>query len=1050
MRKYFYSILNLEDKEGLSVFLFLIQSVFLGIFYGAFDVGAHALFLTVYPATMIPRAYVISGIAGIILTSLYARIQNRISFSKLAFLNLLFISLSTALLRLLFQFTESNWLIFLIFIMMGPLNIIALLGFWGAVGRIFTLRQGKRLFGLIDSGQIFGAILSTFAIPILIAVGFQQKNLLFLSSVSIIGALLMQLIISFKFNLNTLISKAAKKQKRLPELLKNRYILYMSVFVVLSMLTAFFVQYSFLSVTKENYPDHNDLTEFLGAFTGSLLLFTFLFKTFLYSKLMKTYGLRTSIIISPFLLGIFTVLAVGIGSLWGYTAASASFIFFFLIISLSRLFSKALKDAVEVPSFKILYQSLKVEIRHDVQAYVDGTINEIAALASGLLLAVLGLFEFFTLIYFSYALLIILVVWFFFARKLYAEYKTSLEKSLAEFKIDEVFENDFSDFINGNIEGVNISRLNLLQGLEISSSLNPLYFENNIGKLLNSNNKNIREYAQKKLVDLKLINEHIKLDNDTEIAVDNEKYNDVLIKAKQSSGNVTTTELIKLSKARSTDERILAAYLITKNYNEELFVYLKALIRDIQTPVKIAAIRAVTKLKIEKLCPYIIDYLDSEDLYAYAYGSILEFNETALNYLDLVFYKSGTSHRVLLRILRLMTDIGGEKSKEYLLKKIDHPNEEVLKFVLLGLQKCNFKADESNINKVHQIIENHIGVMAWNLSANYTLSEIEGFNELKDAFNEEMTSNFKLLYLMLSLAYDSQSVMHAKENIESGTSEGASYALELLDLFISDELKPKLFPVVEDISLSEKISFLQDFYPITKLSLKELLLDTINRDVNYISQWTKACAINAIQELEKPEISDDLIAHLFNPSTLLRETSAVVVQKINTERYIAVEERLDENYKEGLDFIFENEKNNSDYLLFQKTLFLKSIEYFKTVQGKYLCQLANIMFEFKSEEIEYSGYVDQDLKDKFFIVKGQDVRIGDGEQWELLEQQNVYTLNNFNFQNVQFLYNRDNATIYIIDKKQLLEIIFDFTDIEISILKLLSIDDTKEAIKIDA
>ena len=316
----------------------------------------------------------------------------------------------------------------------GIVLIMALLGFWGAVGRMFSLRQGKRLFGLIDSGQIFGAILSTFAIPVLISVGFAQKNLLFLSSVSVMCAFIMQIIISVKYNLNQETIKKEKKRKRLPELLKNKYVLYMSIFVIMSMLAAFFIQFTFLSVTKENYPDHNDLAEFLGAFTGSLLLFTFLFKTFLYSKLMKTYGLKVSVIISSFLLGIFTVIAVVIGSVFGYTTASASFMFFFLIISLSRLFSKALKDAVEVPAFKIMYQSLKAEIRHDVQAYVDGTINEIAALFAGLLLATLSLFEFFKLIHFSYSLILILVIWFFIARKLYVEYKISLQKSLAEYK----------------------------------------------------------------------------------------------------------------------------------------------------------------------------------------------------------------------------------------------------------------------------------------------------------------------------------------------------------------------------------------------------------------------------------------------------------------------------------------------------------------------------------------------------------------------------------------------------------------------------------------
>jgi len=804
------------------------------------------------------------------------------------------------------------------------------------------------------------------------------------------------------------------------------------------MLTAFFVQYSFLSVTKENYPDHNDLTEFLGAFTGSLLLFTFLFKTFLYSKLMKTYGLRTSIIISPFLLLIFTVLAVGIGSLWGYTAASVSFIFFFLIISLSRLFSKALKDAVEVPSFKILYQSLRVDIRHDVQAYVDGTINEIAALASGLLLAVLGMFEFFTLIHFSYVLLIILVVWFFFARKLYAEYKITLQKSLAEFKVSKESVRSISDYIDSNLEMSTNADLKFIHGLEFNSKLNPIKFENNIIRLIEHENHAIKDFAKGKLVNLRLIQEYVKLKNKDDILIDNDKYKDVLSMALKKSDSYSNDDLILMSKSKSNDERVLSAYLIGENYKDALFVYLKALTRDIQIPVKIAAIRTATKLKLEKLCPYIIDYLDSDELYAYAYHSVLAFESKALNYLDLIFYKSGTSHRVLIRIIKLMTEIGGNQAKALLVKKLDHPNEEILNFVLVGLQTLGFKADESNINKIHQIIESHIGVIAWNLAAKQTLSEQQGFDELKNTFNEEISSNFDLLYLLLSLAYDSQSVLHAKENIESGTSEGASYALELLDLFIYEEIKPKLFPVVEDISLLEKIRLLQDFYPINKLSIEELLTDTINRDVNYISLWTKACAINAIQELVEPKLSDDLVAHLFNPSILLRQTSAVVLQGIDKESFNLIEERLDENYKEELEFVFENIKISKDHLLYQKTLFIKSIEYFKDVPSKYLFQLANFMHEYKFEDTEFYGYIDHDLNEKVIVIKGEGVKISNDDEEKILDSSSVYMLNDLGLKNAQFIFDNKINTIYLIDKRDLLESIFDFYEIEVSVLKWLS------------
>ncbi|MCK5171488.1 MAG: hypothetical protein KAQ75_16535, partial [Bacteroidales bacterium] len=704
--------------------------------------------------------------------------------------------------------------------MMGPLNILALLSFWGGVGRIFTLRQGKRLFGLIDTGQIFGAILSAFAIPILIAVGFQQKNLLFLSSVSVIGAFILQIIISIKFNLNKQVKTSEKKQKRLPELLKNKYILYMAIFVMMSMLAAFFVQYSFLSVTKENYPDHNDLTEFLGLFTGSLLLFTFLFKTFVYSKLMKTYGLKFSLIVSPFLIGLFTVGAAFIGSIWGYTTAAASFVFFFLVISLSRLFSKALKDSVEGPSFKILYQSLKAEIRHDVQAYVDGTINEVAALLAGLLLAALSLFKFFTLIHFSYSLIIILIIWFFAARKLYVEYKVSLQKSLAEFKGHKDDIEHISDLIYNKLDSDHSENPKIVPGLEIDCELHPQKFEDNISKLIKHKNSLVKNFTLNKIIEFKLVESISVLDdNEMKSELINETLNKIIHEAKVIDKSPGVEQIVNLAKSKSTDERVWAGYLISKFYQKDYFVYLKALMRDLSIPVKISGIRSATKLKLTDLCPLIIDYLDTLGVYTYANEALLAFGEKSLSYLDQVFYKTGTNHRILIRIVKLYGQIGGEKAKELLIKKLDHPNEEILYYVLLSLKQCDFKADESNINHIQHITEQHIGIMGWNIAAKLSLSETVSFEYLKDAVNEELEANYNYLYLLLSLAYDAKSIIHVKENIESGTSEGASYALELLDLFILDELKPKLFPVVEDISLIEKIKQLQNFYPIEKLSI---------------------------------------------------------------------------------------------------------------------------------------------------------------------------------------------------------------------------------------
>jgi ATP:ADP antiporter, AAA family len=79
--------------------------------------------------------------------------------------------------------------------------------------RIFDLRQGKRIFGFIDTGQVIGVIVSSFSIPFLITLGVETKNLLHISAISIFLALIFQVIIGSKYP-NQLNSKNFKRLRR--------------------------------------------------------------------------------------------------------------------------------------------------------------------------------------------------------------------------------------------------------------------------------------------------------------------------------------------------------------------------------------------------------------------------------------------------------------------------------------------------------------------------------------------------------------------------------------------------------------------------------------------------------------------------------------------------------------------------------------------------------------------------------------------------------------------------------------------------------------------
>jgi len=972
-----YKLFNVERQEKVSVLLLSLQSVFVGIFYGAFDISAHALFLEVYPASMIPNAYVISGIVGIVITFLYSKLQTKLKFKHLAPLNLFFIALVTAILWQGFHFTTSNYLIFAVFVMMGPLNIIGLLGFWGTTGRLFTLRQGKRLFGLVDSGYIFGIIISTYAIPVLLDLGLATKNLLLIAALSVSVALVIQFFISGKYELDKrkTVQGEEEETSQLPlkDFIKQPYERLMGIFVILSMITAFFIQYSFLSVTKENYPDPTDLAKFLGYFTGSLTLFTFLFKTFVYSKLMKTYGLKTSLLISPVLLGLLTIIAVLVGSFYGYTAASASFAFFFLLISLSRLFSKALKDSVEAPSFKILYQSLPENYRHDVQAKVDGTINEMAALSSGLLLAGFSLLPFIKLIHFSYSLIIIIGIWVFAAFWLYRRYKASLEKSLLVKKEDADHgrgQFNLNEYVN---EALNSSDFSNIQNiLSFYSDIQPVKYQQLVQDLTGNQNEKLREYSYL------TIGKNVIYDAYEALKEQFEKEKSAQLKTLAGEAieklkptaqkEIDETSIQEYAKSSKIEKRIKAIRLIADNYEEKFNPLLKQLLRDQNSKVKIEAIKTVPRFENSELLDIVIDYLNVIPFFTYAFDALVESGEIVLDDLEQAFYKSETDEKVKLRIISIFDAVGGKKALSYLENKLDHYNIDIFRKVLNALVNNDYQVPQKDEYKIQQLIEKHIGIAAWNLAAKQSIQENPVNDEITQAIEEEITENYEVIYQLLIIAYKPESVHNFRNNLESGTSEGISYALELLELFIAEEIKPKLLPLFDDISLNERVKQLQLHYPVNKMEPEELLTNILNRDMNYINVWTKACALYSFNDLEEYEITDDIVAQLFNPIPILRETAAYIVYLKDPDKLFIISERLDSQVQHSLIKKFTESSEVFEELLISRILKLRKLPVFSEIPGYYVTKFMNITEIWDKKQTEENFHYQANFSESLLIV----------------------------------------------------------------------------------
>ncbi|HUX58665.1 MAG TPA: hypothetical protein VMV77_16970 [Bacteroidales bacterium] len=910
MRDRLFSLLGVGSGEESMVSMLLTQSIFLGIFFGSFDISAHSLFLSIFDEKMMAKGYVVSGIAGIILTSLYTWFQTRMKFKNFAIINLIVVTLLTLVLWIALILTPAKWVIFFVFIMLGPLNILAMLGFWGTTGRLFTLRQGKRLFGLVDAGLIIGIIISCYTIPVLLSFEFETHNILLVSASSVLVATILQIIIGARFQLTT--GKVEQKPEEnlnkksfMTVLRSDPYTRIMGIFIALSVVTAFFVQYSFMAVTREQYPAEGDMARFLGIFTGSMMIFTLLVKLFVFSYMVRNYGLRTCLAISPILVAVFTVIAIAIGMLMGYTPESASgFIIFFLLLALSRLFSKSLKDSIESPSFKVIYQTIDEKFRYEVQSGMDGTVNEIAALSSGLILTGLGVLGFIKLIHFSWVLVIIILIWVFVAFRLYSEYRKSIRKAL------ETVGNNKADHNILNEQAIFKNKFSADRAFKAD------YFSLISGDFsILEKGKNMWYY--KKLVDYSISNQDVNLIPVLKkLMSDNNVDNEI---QKQAAELVKDFEKFHAA-GKQKDEKYSNAKKILAGTRLPQTTEILRLIRDNSVESKKLAIYMIGKFKLSDLLPEVCECLNIPGLETDANAVLQAFGSDAEEELIRSYLVSSGNTNTSKTITRILGKICTKESMEFVFSRLWSNSRQLKEVTLKCLIDCEFKPSEEDKDRLHQFISDIVGLMTWNLSAKICL-EKNNNTILLEVLSREINRWNAFLFNVLSITYDTGSITKIRENLESETVESINFALEMIDIVIDDSIKPKLIALLDVVPDEEKIKNLHHFFPGEIPKFEKLLEDIINRDYNFLSLWTKACTLRNLPDIEDDDITESVVALLFSPEEILQEESAKLIASLSRELYRSASQRISPSTKNRLDRIVDGVISEKE-LLFEKIQFL--------------------------------------------------------------------------------------------------------------------------------
>jgi CRP-like cAMP-binding protein len=211
-----------------------------------------------------------------------------------------------------------------------------------------------------------------------------------------------------------------------------------------------------------------------------------------------------------------------------------------------------------------------------------------------------------------------------------------------------------------------------------------------------------------------------------------------------------------------------------------------------------------------------------------------------------------------------------------------------------------------------------------------------------------------------------------------------AHAVEVIDVLVPTELKARLLPLLDNMSLDLKLSHLSRYYSQPCLGRTERLREIISTPAQQYDRWIKACALYTVAKLGVSDLAlVQQIAAIPRAETedpFLAETARWTLTQLNQSEFVQNGGLSNHNLNSrwaGNQLWFGPNKNETSLSTIEKTVILKNIGVFARIPAETLIDLAALVAEIRSSAgqlIINKG----DAGDCLYIIVGGTVRVHDG------------------------------------------------------------------------
>lgn len=868
---------RLDPGESRLVTLLFVEYFFLGVASVFTQTAAFALFLAEFGSQGLPPSYIATAFGASFVAFLYFKLSQRLALATSLVINLGGLALISLLLRLGLAQPETRGLVFGLPIWFQIVANLTNLALWSLAARLFDVRQGKRLFGLIGSGNWLAIAAGGFFVaPIVARLG--TPNLLLLAGLALGVALGFQLILlrenKTRLDAPTAVTRATHKTAGWMQALgQNRYLGAILVLVSLMWMGFFFIDNIFYNVATAQISDANQLASFIGTLIAAIGVIGLVTTTFITGPVIRRLGVGNSLLILP---GILTA-SIALLALTG-TAAGLVVVTFALAI-LSKTLDVSLAFTLDLSARTILYQPFPAHARARIQTLADGIVQPIAIGVAGILLLVCNTVFGCRTAQLALVFLVIGLGWILAALRLRRDYPLALVQALAKRRLgenanlqpDRTCIELLRQSLHSSNAGAVIYAANLLQELD------PRALADALPALLAHPAALVRRDALERMERLRLsetlpsVNAQLTVEPLAELrglalrvtlrvggASERERAMRYLgdssptVRSGVISGlldgedgegqRAAAHELQNMVTRPAVAERIGAAETLGEVRTDGQEDLLRVLLNDTDVRVQRAALRAAGKTRPPAMWDAVIEQIRIPRLRRAAVAALINGQTAALPSLDKAFHAPNAQPDLLAALAQVCGRIGGPDALALLKRWLDQPDPRVRTAVLVALSRCQYRAGKQDAALVHSQIRSEVARAALIFATLADLGQDPALGLLRDALGTESKRGQDRIFYLLSFLYDRAAILNARAQLTRASSEMRAYALEVLDSWLPRELRAIVFPLVENVPPAQALAQLAAHFPQPQLSRDERLREILAASNPVWTVWVKTTA----------------------------------------------------------------------------------------------------------------------------------------------------------------------------------------------------------------